>query len=336
MKMIKNSVFGTAVLSLAILAAGCASPASQGLELGDPAPIDSASPAASSSRGSGLELVAEPLKQTVELGEPVYLSLLVTNSAKEPVRLVGSLRPGEGLVEVSAAGEHGKPVILAPLMESDFENTFLLEPGNTIGNTFPIFFGANGWNFKQPGKYRISVRLLVPADGEFIYFDSKPVDLNVAASDSGRLLFEADEKTEIESGKFLVWRSGDHLESGIKHLQMVSENFPASSIASYNSAALANNLSEPFANHLVGEVRVPDCSLADQYRKQINYDLLPTNLLLEDSISRAKCHAERGNWEDTRDALNRGSRLAGDRPELNNYFQSIEEMKRNLEKHLTN
>ncbi|SFG31019.1 hypothetical protein [Neptunomonas qingdaonensis] len=334
--MTNISVFASVVISLTILMAGCVSPAGQGLNLGDPASVGSASPAASLSQGSALELVAEPLKHTVKLGEPVYLALHVTNAGNEPVRLVGSLRPGEGLVEVSAAYEQGKSITLAPLTESDFENTVLLESGQTIGNTFPIFFGANGWNFKAPGKYQISVRLLVPTDGKFIYFDSKAVDLYVTAAESGKLLFAADQRTLIESGKFLLWRTGDHLESGIKHLQMVSDKYPRSSIASYNSAALANNLSEPFTNYLVGEVRVPNCSMADEYRKQINYDLLPTNLLVEDSISRAKCHAEKANWKGTRSALNRGSKLVGDRSEFSGYFKSIEEMKRNLERHISN
>ena len=334
--MIRNSSIALVLLALTALITGCSSPAKQGMDLGDPASISNARPSASSTSGSGLELSTRPLKSAVEFGEPVYLALQLTNSGKESRKIVGDLRPGEGLMEITIATNDEKAVIFAPLSESDFETTFMLEPGQTIGSSFPIFFGANGWSFKEPGKYQVSTRLQVPGNGSFQYFDSKPVEFEVTASGAGHLLFESDINTSFETGKFLLWRSGDQLKKGMSHLQAVMKKAPDSILVSYISAAFANNLSEPFSNYLAGEVRPANCSQADKYRSQIKYNELPANLLIEDAMSRANCYAKVKKWDATLSELDRGLDIAGTNPEFAGYAKALDYMKGNLKQYLEN
>ncbi|CCQ89666.1 exported hypothetical protein [Nitrospina gracilis 3/211] len=322
------------VLTLTGALVGCASPVKQGLDLGDPASIVDAPAPATVSQGEGIKVVAMPLKQSVELGEPVYLAVQVTNMRGEPVSLIGSLKPGEGLIEVYSIGANGEKKILLPLSASDFSGSTTLGPDQTAGEVFPIFFGANGWNFNEAGEYRISVQLEVPAEGGFSAFASEPAVIKVGSSKAGKALVSVDNPSNMEAGKFLLWRRGDHLEAGIKFLTTLSEQHPNSALSSYISAARVQSYSEPFANYTLKEVRAPDCEQANALRKTVNMNVLPENLLIEDFIAQAHCHAESQNWDAAREALDAGSRLASDRPEFRAYSRSIEEMQKRLSKYL--
>lgn len=312
----------------------CKSPLRKGLDLGKPAKISEAQPSASVIQGEGIKLIAIPLKKTLELGEPVYIAVHVINKGQKPVNIAGGLHPGEGLMEVYSIDANGEKVELPPMGEGDAEGIITLEPDQTIGAVFPIFFGANGWNFTKAGEYHISVELKIPDKDGFLNFSSEPAIIKVESSKAGRVLFEGKEINNSEAGKFLLWRSGDHLEEGLKLLASLSDQHPNSVLSSYILSAQAHNYSEPFANYLKGEVRVPDCKMADSLRKMINPDVLTENLLIEDYISQAKCHAVNQNWEKAKKALDAGAELCTDRPEFMAYYQSMEKMQNLLKKYL--
>lgn len=313
---------------------GCTSPLKKGLDLGDPASISKAPSPASVSQGDGIKVIAMPLKQTVELGEPVYLALRVINEGQEPVNIIGGLRPGEGLIEIYSIGAKGEKTLLPPLGVSDLEGTTSLAPKQTIGDVFPIFFGANGWNFTKAGEYRISALLKIPTKGGFLSFSSEPAVIKVESSKGGQALFAGEKRSRIEVGKYLLWRSGDHLEAGIKLLTSLSKQHPNSVLSSYILAAHAQNYSEPFANYIAGKVRAPDCQKANSLREMVNPNVLPENLLIEDYISQAKCHAENRDWEKAKNALDAGSKLSEDRPEFMAYYQSITKMQERLRQYI--
>ncbi len=319
------------VLALTSTMFGCTSPLQQGLDLGDPAPIAEAPAPASSTQGEGIKLVAMPLKSSVELGEPIYLALRITNLRQEPVKIIGSLKPGEGLVEIYSIEPRGKKVLLPPLSETDFSSSTNLKPQQTIGDVFPIFFGANGWYFNKTGEYRVLAKLKIPMENGFSNFSSEPVSIKVESSKAGKtLLTKKDARSKIEAGKFLLWRSGDHLEAGIGHLTQLSAQYPNSALSSYISAALIQNYSEPFANYILGKVRAPNCEQVKSLFRRVKANDLPENLLIEGYISQAKCHAESQSWREAKKALDSGSKLSSGRPEFSAYSRSIEEMQKRL------
>lgn len=329
-----NSLSKLFVFGIFSVLIGCTSPLKQGLGLGDPASIANAPAPAKVSQGDGIKVTAMPLKRGVELGEPVYLALRVTNMGQEPVKIIGALRPGDGLIEVYSVDAKGKKVLLAPYSQGDFGGSTTLAPKQTMGDVFPIFFGANGWNFKEAGEYRITVQLKVPTKGGFSSFSSKPVVLKVGSSKAGKALFSENALTSKQAGKFLLWRSGDHLEAGIKHLTLLSKQHPNSALSSYITAARVQSDSEPFANYIVRRVRAPNCQQANSLRKMMNTNVLPENLLIEDYISQAKCHAESKRWREAKKALDASSKLSADRPEFRAYSQSIAKMQKRLSKYL--
>lgn len=318
------------MLALVGVLYGCTSPLHKGLDLGDPAPISEAPPPAAVSEGDGIKVIARPLKQTVELGEPVYLALTVVNEGKEPVRIVGGLRPGESLVEIYSKDAKGEQVILPPIGDGDFEGVAVLSPGQTIGDILPIFFGSNGWSFTSEGEYRVIADLKVPAREGFLAFSSAPVIVNVKSSEAGDALFAGEKRSSVEAGKYLLWRSGDHLVEGIELLMSLAKQYPDSALSSYIAAAHVRNYSEPFANYKKGDVRPADCRKAESFRKMVDKDVLTTNLIIEDYIAQARCHAESKKWEAARAALDSGSKLSAEKPEFAAYYRAISEMEKRL------
>jgi hypothetical protein len=62
--------------------------------------------------------------------------------------------------------------------------------------------------------------------------------------------------------------------------------------------------------------------------------VLTENLIIEDYISQAKCHAESKNWGKAKQALDAGAKLSVNRPEFMLYSHSITKMQERLKKYL--
>ena len=322
------------IITIAVgLLYSCASPLHEGLDLGKPASINNATPAAQEFSGEGVNITATPLKNAVELGEPIYIAIYVTNKGTEPVKIIGSLKPDNPLVDIYSSAKGKEPVILAPMGDMDSAGSIDLGPGQTTGDIAPIFFGANGWNFTQPGTYRISVVVRVPVEKGFARFRSSEAVIEVKPSEAGKELFSMEKLDTYQAGKFLLWRSGDHLENGIKALREISKRYPSAVLTTYITAARAHNLSKPFANYIIGKVRLPDCKQADRLRKTMDMGILSENLQIQEYISRARCHAERKQWNEAMQALKTGAGLTKEQPEFIGYRKTIMMMQERLQRY---
>ena len=207
----------------------------------------------------------------------------------------------------------------------------MLAPGESAGDVAPIFFGGDGWTFTEVGPYRISARLLVAdKDGGFAAFRSEPASLDVVEAEAGQRLLATEPKVRLEAGKFLLWRSGDHLQAGQAALASIAEAHPQSALAAYVQSAFARSYSEPFANYLVGAVRPPDCARAAAHRAAVDAARLPANLQIEDDIAMARCHALEGTPRGALRHLSAAAKLADGRPELAPLAARAAEMQENL------
>lgn len=309
---------------------GCTSPLTKDLDLGEPASIFAAPQPAKKVEGIGLTLTAAPLKQNVELGEPIYLAVRLTNTHRDSIKIIGKLRPEDGFIEVFAKTPDGRTVLLSPFSEGDFGGHFNLAPGERIGDVFPIFFGSNGWYFDTPGEYHIYAQLEVPGQQDRSVYESEAVRLSVRDTDSGKALFETDQRTRIEAGKFLVWRGGDHLIKGQNHLKSIWKRYPDSALSSYIGSAFAKSYSEPFADYRTGKVRPPNCAAANELRREQGDMMLPDNLRIDDAMVRAKCFAEQRRWQDAKDALDAAYQLANKGPEFGSLVRAVTEMQERL------
>jgi hypothetical protein len=276
-----------------------------------------------------LQLTMSTERTQYLVGEPVYVALDLENSGVQTERVVGSLDPIDGAVDVLISAPDERTQVFGPLVEADNDEGILVElaSGARIGDVVPIFFGARGWTFASPGRYVLTAVYQTPdRDGRFLEATSPPVTIEIQPSSVGENLIRSDERTVGEVGKFLTWRSGDHLEQGQARLREVLQQSPASPHASYIHAAFAHSFSEPFMDYRRGEVRPANCDLAMRELAQVDSTRLPTYLRLQNAMVGARCALAAEDWDAAQRYLDQAEEIAAGRPEYRGLAARIAEL----------
>lgn len=232
-------------------------------------------------------------KENYLIGEPVYLYAYLTNSSREDLKLLGKLRPGSGAVhiKVSHSGEETKTYI--PLTEADhgFNANITLDPGNTIGDVFQIFFGGAGWSFNEEGEYIISAHYTTKAgEGQFVRTHAEEVSIKV--SDSGNDVIRqmvSGDRSSYQAGFFMAWQAGDHLTKGLALLNNILKSdveFPIRNVVNF---ALAKRYSEHFTDYRINETRPANCELTKKYLDPVDPEALPEPLRVQYFLAVARC-----------------------------------------------
>jgi hypothetical protein len=281
---------------------------------------------------SSLELKATADKEAYALGEPVYLNVRLRNISPSPMRILKRLRPDYGLTTIRIVAPDGRSEGFVPLgvVDSDAvpEN---LPPGAELGSVFPIFFGANGWTFPQPGRYRVDVqyqsarpRVDAATPLDRVRVRSTPITITVASVDSeaGTFLIGAG-RASNEAGKFLVWQSGDHLRRGIAQLEDLIQRFPQSIIADYARLMLGLSLSRSFKDYSIDRLRPPDHQKSLAYLGQVSDDTVPRYLRVQKHLALARDLAGVNQFEAARESLARVRALIQGHSELQGFADQI-------------
>ena len=314
---IQSSILFLALFALAIT--GCTIPSDASL----PAPAlvspRDAMSAAEVVQSSTLDLTLGADKEQYVIGEPVYITARLTNIGGEVQQVFSELRPSDGATHILVTTPDGRQGTFSPLVRADYDSTVLMElnQGETIGAVFPVFFGAEGWTFTEPGKYLITAIYETPfAKGQVAQVKSEPISILVehTSEGSGEFLIE-DGEASFEAGKFLTWQAGDHLMSGQERLEALLERWPDSLLANYANFAFGKSLSEPFADYRVNAIRPADCERAMSLLAVVDENLVSRHILLLTNIAQARCELNSENWDAAREHLARSKELAGDLPE---------------------
>lgn len=284
---------------------------------GEVVPPADAPPPADHVEGRGLTLAAEPEKAAYVVGEPVYLTLVLRNSGEEARRVVRRLDPLVGSVSIDVVGPGGDTTRYAPLGQVDYDAGMLasLAPGDAVANVVPVFFGANGWTFREPGRYSI-VAVYSAADGrgrrESVRAEPVAVGIEsapVAAPDVGR-----GEEASFQAGKFLLWQQGDHLEEGRAYLRGFAERAPDAVVTEYIHAAFARSYSDSFMDYRTKTVRPPDCDRAMSHLSESRFERVGAYIRIQNAIARLRCATRRGDRAAAERHLERARTAAGDHP----------------------
>ncbi|HMS82553.1 MAG TPA: hypothetical protein PKD12_02755 [Nitrospira sp.] len=228
------------------------------------------------------------------VGEPVYVAVRLRNSGDRTERVIESLHPEDGGVDLVITGPDGRAVPFVPYGETDrdTESNTSLSPGQTIGNMVPIFFGGNGWTFRKPGTYRIVAYFQFAAEkGKVRESKSAPATIEIVPSSQSTALVDDAEPVSQEVGKFLLWQAGDHLEKGLERLRALLDREPDSPLASYARFALGRSLSEPFMDYRKKTVRTPDCAVAQGYFSRVNDQHVTDYVRVQIAIAKGRCAA---------------------------------------------
>jgi len=184
--------------------------------------------------GRPLELHFESPKRSFLVGEPVVLTVGLHNNGTQPAKVVPLLAPEYRFltVEVKApGGDRFEPFETGVLADGRGARARELAPGEALHEEVKLFFGADGWTFREPGTW--AVRADFPAGGASAGFDeengriqSEPFEIQIVAP------VTASEKRAKEliwghqQGIYLVLGGGDHLKKASERLNALARETP--------------------------------------------------------------------------------------------------------------
>jgi hypothetical protein len=305
---------------LGSLLSGCTTPS--GMKWPNDAKISpsSAVKPATVKKDEGLRLSIETEKQNYHIGEPIYVIVRLTNTYGKPRTVMTELRPGEGAITVYISSAEEKSVPYEPLVNVDYDASVIktLQPQETIGDVFPVFFGGRGWTFVQEGDYQlVAVYHTQMQDGVMSETKSSPISINIEKTPdgSGQFLLDQQDEEAYEAGKFLMWQAGDHLELGIERLAQLTRRWPESVLSSYAAFAIGKSLGQPFMDYRKQSVRSANCVSSLEYLSRVKQEQLSRNTRVQYQLAKFRCHAMRGDRKAASVALTEARALMEKRPE---------------------
>ncbi len=284
---------------------------------------------AQAASNTSLSFTATADKAQYILGEPIHLTVRLTNTGTEPVNVPKYLDPKEGTIVVKVTTPQGSTFAYVPLslLCSD-SPPVALKPGEVAGGVFPIFYGARGWTFPDPGTYKIAVICEVEAKQRVRYM-AEPLTLVVSTDKAGALIVN-EGLASSQAAKFLLWQSGDHLLEGIALLERMKEKYPDSVLSDYASFALGKSLSRHFKDYSAKKVRLPDYKRSLEHLKKVKADKLPRYLRVQHNLVQAKCYIELNQPQRAKELVAKTRKLIADQPELLRFDANIARINRRL------
>jgi hypothetical protein len=254
-------------------------------------------------------------------GEPVWLTLTLTNRSGRPQSLYGDLRLEGGAAEILVTGPDGREEPFVPLRaDLVIKEPERLAPGEGRSASVAIFFGGRGWTFTRPGAYRLRARYRDPITPG-ISVASQAVELRVeAGTEAGRGLIDGGEAS-WQAGKYLLWQAGDHLASGIALLDELIQEEPGSALAHYARLARGIALARDFPNYLEARVRPADCPQALSYLEAVDAERLAVTARVRKALHQASCYSRLERFEEAVAQLSAARDQAAGNPALE---QSVE------------
>ncbi|HEY0024427.1 MAG TPA: hypothetical protein VGB24_16045 [Longimicrobium sp.] len=185
-----------------------------------------------------------------------------------------------------------KPFTPLSLIETA-EQAPRVPPRGEIAVITPVFFGGDGWTFRQPGAYRLQAHWNADSAEELT---SNVTSIQIVAGDGAGLRLVSNDSASFEAGKFLVWQSGDHLTEGRALLANIAEAFPASQVARHTHLAEGRNLSNPFRNFAAGTVRPANPEGALELLGRVEEAGLPVHLVVQKQLDEASALMQIAEW----------------------------------------
>lgn len=323
------------LIVLAAIAAGCTTPAGgRWPQDGVASPRNAPKPAAIISMNQlVLSIVAERNRYLV--GEPVYVAVTLRNAGGQAERVIGTLHPEDGAVDFVITSPDGSQREFVPLGEADHDEGFFttLAPGVTIGNMVPIFFGGNGWTFSKPGRYTVTGYYRLPdGKGTVRESESLPAAIEIESSAEGSGLIGDGGPVSKETGKFLTWQSGDHLEKGRAKLSELIQKSPDSVLASYANFAFGRSWGDSFMDYRKREVRQPNCEVAMQHLSKVHDAHVTDFVRVQSAITSARCMARARNADAAKRHIKTARDIVRDKPEYRAIAARMDELEKYIQK----
>jgi len=166
-----------------------------------------------------LELTLEIGKPALVLGEAVYATVRLVNAGVMPMDVSKLLDPQTGALQLEVSSSRRPRFVFLPLFYSDAVHARTpLAPDEEVAAAFPIFYGALGWTFDQPGTYRVTAEYRPQGVAHSGRVRSTTVTVTVTVADEGGIgtLLMTGTTASEEAAKFLLWQTRGPITSGTR------------------------------------------------------------------------------------------------------------------------
>ena len=249
-----------------------------------------------------LALLLSTDKTAYTLGEPIVLSIELRNRGDTAQTAIYRLGPEYGLVRYSIGESGREQAVFQPISHVNVRSSFRdqLGPQSSFYDVAKLFFANNGWTFRRPGQYTVTV---VYPDKERPLTADLQIEV-IEPPDDGRAAAERM-LSNNQQGLLLYWEHGDHLTEGVRNLQSIAREFPESQLASYANFGLGVNLSKKFYDARTNALRRPDHPAAiDHLTKALDGEM-DSYFRVQALLSLAESYMAVGEIESTRRVLSR-------------------------------
>lgn len=273
----------------------------------------------------GLRLHLRPPKPNYATFEPVVVELELENTSAEPVEPLGPLDPEFGVLSISirAPGDTAfRPFRPAILRDGRGQRMDPLEPGASRLVGAKVFLGADGWNFDEPGEWKLRADYPIDTTGRRISSGEVSVHVTATPPDDASRAGGMMQSETREPGLFLLLGGGNHLTLGKQRMEQIVAQAPDSPHADAARLALAQEALNPTINPVSRVKPPPRLDEAQAYLDAVKRGSVSRVQVLatQDALSRAYQRAGR-----EQDALRLDDSIRTDYPEL------IEKLPRSLD-----
>jgi hypothetical protein len=207
---------------------------------------------------NGIEFTISTHHKEYLLGTPITCHLEIHNAGSKSVSLSDQLHPEFDIVKFEIKKEDKKFLFRPYTILDAAPHIVSLEPSKSITASAKLFYGADKWTFKEPGRYQVKASYNGLVDEPNQVMESNEIELDI------RPPTNKEEKEQVnlimgdEQGRFLLLEGGDHLTNGIDNLTELATKYPQSDLAKYANFSLGINTSAEFADYTKMQVRKPD------------------------------------------------------------------------------
>jgi outer membrane protein OmpA-like peptidoglycan-associated protein len=201
------------------------------------------------------------------LGYPIAVRVQVTNETDMPLPLRGRLNPGYGLLQFDyrrANEEEWQTLQPLTWFEPTSDASAMLNPGETTEETIPIYFGEDGWTFKEPGEYEMRARVELRESLQDATSDIVAVRVSEPYADDDRAalqpLLNPDGELDRSLGRLLSFGGRIGNAADITPLESVAAIYGHTALGGALRLTLLSQRLRPPIDPRTGERPAPDFS----------------------------------------------------------------------------
>lgn len=214
-----------------------------------------------------LELTAP--RQRLRLAEPLTVVATLVNGSGQTREVLDPLAPEYGALALHAQWDEAEPTLYQTVVRRDSRGhpPRSLAPGESVSEAFAVALGQEGWLLGRPGGYRLWAEYPLPDGGRV---RSNDLAIEVLPPGTAQERQAAERLMVPESSLFFQMKGGEHLEQGVRDLEVLSESYADTYVAPYADLALGISQSQSAFDPKTKTFREPDClSAATHLRRAV-------------------------------------------------------------------